>query len=118
MRQRLLLHAVFALFTLLSFPAAVRAANPLPAQLVDLEIYFGRILGVATSLFGIAAFIMILTGGFKYMTAGGDPKQTASAKQTITWAIAGVVLTIAAWFIIKFIEISTGVPVTLFKVTQ
>ncbi len=45
-------------------------------------------------------------------TAGGDPKKTQAAGQTITFAVFGLVAVIAAWFILLFIEKFTGVNVT------
>jgi hypothetical protein len=73
------------------------------------------ILNIIVRLAGIAAFIMLIVGGFQYMTAGGDPKRTQAAGSTITYAIFGLVAVIAAWFIMVFIEKFTGIPVTKFE---
>lgn len=86
------------------------------ATIQGLECIFVRILNIATSLAGLAVFIMLLVGGFKYLTSGGDPKKAQSAKDTLTYAILGLVLVIAAWFILAFIEEFTGVKVTIFKI--
>ena len=92
------------------------AANPNePAKIQDLAIIIQRILNIAVRLAGIAAFIMLIVGGFQYMTAGGDPKKAQAASSTLTYAIFGLVAVIAAWFILLFIEKFTGVPVTLFN---
>ncbi len=74
-----------------------------PAQLKDLNLVFKNILTVAASLAGLAALIMILTSGFKYLTAGGDPKAAEQAKHTFTWAVLGLAALVAAWFILRFI---------------
>lgn len=86
------------------------------ATIQGLECIFIRILNIATSLAGLAVFIMLLVGGFKYLTSGGDPKKAQSAKDTLSHAILGLVLIIAAWFILQFIEEFTGVKVTIFKI--
>lgn len=86
------------------------------ATIQGLECIFIRILNIATSLAGLAVFIMLIIGGFKYLTSGGDPKAAQSAKDTLSHAILGLVLVIAAWFILKFIEEFTGVTVTIFKI--
>lgn len=86
------------------------------ATIQGLECIFINILNIATSLAGLAVFIMLLVGGFKYLTSGGDPKAAQSARNTLTYAILGLVLVIAAWFILKFIAEFTGVEVTIFKI--
>jgi hypothetical protein len=74
------------------------------------------ILNIAIRLAGIAAFIMLIVGGFQFLTAGGDPKKTQAASSTLTYAIFGLVAVIAAWFIILFIEKFTGINVTQFEI--
>ena len=83
-----------------------------PAKIKDLAVIIERVLNIFLQLAGLAAFIMIIVGGFQYLTAGGDPKKTQAAGQTITFAVFGLVAVIAAWFILLFIEKFTGVNVT------
>ena len=73
------------------------------AELADLNTIFANILGVAARLAGLAALGMIVVGGFKYLTAGGDPKAAEQAKHTLTWAIAGLAALIGAWFLLRLI---------------
>lgn len=89
-----------------------------PAQLKDLEAIFGQIVSVATGFALLAAFIMLIIGGFKFLTSGGDPKATESAKNTLTYAIFGLAALIGIWLILKFIEVFTGVKVTQFTIGQ
>lgn len=96
-------------------PAVVLANgdyDPEPAKIEDLGLIIQKILNITIRMAGIAAFIMIIVGGFQYLTAGGDPKRTQAAGQTITYAIFGLVAVIAAWFIMLFIENITGVNLT------
>lgn len=74
-----------------------------PAELSDLNTIFAQILAVAARLIGLAALIMVLVGGFKFLTAGGDPKAAEQAKHTLTWAVAGLAALVGAWFIFRFI---------------
>jgi hypothetical protein len=85
-------------------------------QLSDLNQVFGNVVGVALALAGIVLFVMLLSGGFKYITAGGDPKGIEGAKKTLTYAIAGIVLVALAFLIIQFIESFTGATVTEFNI--
>jgi cation transporter-like permease len=86
------------------------------ATIQCLECLFSDFLSIATALAGLAVFVMLLAGGFQYLTSGGDPKATESAKNTLTYAVLGLVLIIVAWFILRFIEEFTGVTVTQFEI--
>lgn len=86
------------------------------ATIQCLECILKSFLNIATALAGLAVFIMFLAGGFQYLTSGGDPKATESAKNTLTYAVLGLVLIIVAWFILRFIEEFTGVTVTQFEI--
>ena len=88
------------------------------ATIKCLECIFQNILNIVIRLAGIAVFIMLIIGGFQYLTAGGDPKKSQSAKNTLTYAILGLALLILAWFILKFIAIFTGIDVTIFKIGE
>jgi len=88
------------------------------ATIQALECVFINILNIVVRLAGIAVFVMLIIGGFQYLTAGGDPKKTQAASNTLTWAILGLVIVIAAWFILLFVEKFTGVEVTQFKILE
>lgn len=89
--------------------------NETAAELSTIPEYFGNILKAMIPLIGLLAFIMILVGGFKILTSGGDPKGMAGGKQTITLAVAGIALAIISWLVLVVLENTTGVGVTQFK---
>ena len=74
------------------------------------------ILNYAIRFAGIAIFIMFLIGGFQYLTSGGDPKATQSAKNVLTYAVFGLVFILLGWFALRFIQVFTGAPVTNFTI--
>lgn len=80
------------------------------------EIVFSNILKVAVSLAVFALFVMLIIGGFKFLTSGGDQKATASAQQTMTYAVFGVILMVLAFLIFRIIEFFTGVTITKFVI--
>lgn len=80
------------------------------------EVVFYRILNIIVSLGVLALFVMLVIGGFKYLTSGGDQKQTTSAQQTMTYAIAGIALMAIAYLIFRIIEAFTGVKITIFTI--
>lgn len=79
------------------------------ATLACIEVIIKNLFNIAFRLLGIAAFIMLIVGGFQFLTAGGDPKKTQAASSTLTYAIFGLVIVIAAWFILLLIENFTGI---------
>lgn len=52
---------------------------------------------------GTAAVIMIVIGGLRYALSSGDPQGTASAKNTIIYAIVGFIIAVAARSIVLFV---------------
>lgn len=52
---------------------------------------------------GIAAVVMIIVAGFKFITAGGEASKIASAKGSIIYAIIGIVVVALAQFIVRFV---------------
>lgn len=87
-----------------------------PADFGDLEILIGNILTLITTAGAIVLFIMLLIGGFQFLTAGANPEKTEQAKKTITSAVIGLVLIIGVWFIFRIIEAFTGINVTIIKI--
>jgi len=85
-------------------------------QLRYLECVFGNVVNAVLGLAGIVLFIMLLLGGFSYITSGGDPKKVESARNTLTYAIVGMIFIALAYLLLKFIETFTGAPVTEFKI--
>ncbi|HUW21185.1 MAG TPA: hypothetical protein VMW41_00820 [Candidatus Bathyarchaeia archaeon] len=88
-----------------------------PADLKDIEVVFARIIGVAIPLAGFAGLIMLIIGGFQYLTAGEDPKAVEQASKSLTSVFTGLVLLISAWIILKAIQTITGINVTIFKIS-
>lgn len=76
-----------------------------------LEPLFANIVTVITSFAAIALFIMLVYGGYKYLSSGGDPKKAEAAKSTLTYAMIGFVLIIGAFLIIRVISSFTGLEV-------
>lgn len=89
-----------------------------PATLSNLETVFGNVVKSALAFAGIVLFILLIVGGLKYITSGGDPKAAEGAQKTITYAIGGLVLILLSYLILVLIHNITGVDVTQFKITQ
>jgi len=61
------------------------------------------IVSLLSVVVGVAAVIMIIVSGFKYITSGGDSNKVASAKTSLIYAIVGLVIVALAQFIVHFV---------------
>ncbi|MGZ6004951.1 MAG: hypothetical protein ACXWLH_02255 [Candidatus Saccharimonadales bacterium] len=52
---------------------------------------------------GAASVIMIIIGGFKFVLSGGDASNVNSARNTVLYAIIGVVIAVSGQIIVKFV---------------
>lgn len=61
------------------------------------------IINILLFIIGAIAVIMIIIGGIKYTTSNGDQAQVTSAKNTILYAVVGLIVAIMAYAIVNFI---------------
>lgn len=52
---------------------------------------------------GVAAVILLLIGGIRYVLAAGDPQKATSARQMITGAIVGLAIIAVAYSLVVFV---------------
>lgn len=64
---------------------------------------FNSITTILLFLIGAIAIIMIIIGGLRYVLSAGDSKSTNDAKNTILYAVIGLVIALASYSIIKFV---------------
>lgn len=57
---------------------------------------------------GTVAVIVIVIGGIRYATANGDPQKITSAKNTIMYAVVGLIVAVMAWAIVTFVVTSVA----------
>jgi hypothetical protein len=61
------------------------------------------IINVAMGLLGMLVVILILAGGFIWMTSGGDEKKTTQAKGLIFGGVIGLAIILSAYAIAQFV---------------
>ena len=61
------------------------------------------IINIFSVIVGVVAVIMIIGGGFKYITSGGDSAKVTSAKSTLLYALIGLVVVALAQVIVQFV---------------
>lgn len=69
----------------------------------DPRIMAASIINVAMGFLGIVAVMIILIGGFKWMTAGGAEDKVEEAGKLIKAGIIGLIIILASWAIAKFV---------------
>lgn len=86
---------------------AVRA-DGMPAELVGVDGVFTKFSNIALYAVGAISVIMLIWGGLRYITSGGDSKKITDAKNTILYAIIGLVIAVLAFAIINFVLNTIG----------
>lgn len=76
--------------------------NALP-QYCTVESVYTKIINIALYAIGIVAVIMVIYGGYTYMTAGGNADQAKRGRTILTWALAGLVVVLAAATIVNVV---------------
>jgi Type IV secretion system pilin len=61
------------------------------------------VINLFSVIVGLIAVIMIIVGGIKYITSGGESSNVSGAKNTILYAIVGLVVVALAQVIVRFV---------------
>jgi len=60
----------------------------------------GRVISI---IVGVAAIIMLIIGGFSFVTAGGSTDTLAKARKRVIYSIVGLVVAALSWTIISLV---------------
>ena len=69
----------------------------------DVRTTIASIIRTAMGLLGIVAVVIILIGGFKWMTAGGNEDQVGEAKKWIFSGVIGLAIILSAYALASFV---------------
>lgn len=69
----------------------------------ELNNFINRAVNIFSIIVGIIAVIMIIVGGLKFITSGGDSGKISSARQTIVYALIGLIIVALAQIIVRFV---------------
>jgi hypothetical protein len=70
------------------------------------------VLNVLSVIVGVAAVIVVILGGFKFITSNGDSAGIAAARNTILYAVVGLVIVASAQVIVHFVLSSSTTAIT------
>ena len=74
--------------------------------------YVLDLINVLLFIIGAVSVIMIIFGGFKYVTSSGESSAVSSAKNTILYAVVGLVIALSAYGIANFVTEAVNPPKT------
>lgn len=69
----------------------------------DIKETIGNLIRILLGFLGVIAVVIILMGGFKWMTAGGNDEKVAEAKKLIIAGIIGLAIILSAYAIASFV---------------
>ncbi len=80
----------------------------------DLASVASKIVNIFSIIVGAVAIIMIIYGGFRYITSGGTSERVGGAKNTLIYAVIGLIIVALAQLIVHFVlnTASSSVPTT------
>lgn len=112
--------AIFATFTLALSPNLAYANNQnnlsgvrkgveaargsdMPTDLVGQNGILNKVTNTLLLLIGAVSVFMLILGGFRYVVSGGDSKKVTDAKNTILYAIIGLIIALFSSAIVTFV---------------
>lgn len=74
-----------------------------PTDLFGTAGIFNTITNIMLYVIGAVAVIMIVIGGLRYVISGGDSKTVEAAKNTILYAVIGIIVALLAYAVVDFV---------------
>jgi len=72
-------------------------------QTSDISSVASKIVNIFSIIVGAVSIIMIIYGGFRYITSGGASERVGNAKNTIIYAVIGLIIVALAQLIVHFV---------------
>ncbi|HEX9679480.1 MAG TPA: pilin [Candidatus Saccharimonadales bacterium] len=69
----------------------------------ELEDIIQNVINVLLFVVGVAAVVMLIVGGIRYVVSAGDQQAVANAKNTVLYSIVGVVVAFLAFVAVEFV---------------
>lgn len=83
--------------------STVSLANINPLKVDTWQELIGLIVGAIISLTGAATLLMLVWGGFLWLTAAGEEERIKAGINTMVWAVMGLGVIFGAYAILDFI---------------
>ena len=87
----------------LSLKSGNTSAKPCSGDATGLNNLLDKVINVFSLIVGAIAVIMIIVGGFRYVISSGNDQAVGGAKNTIIFALVGLVIVALAQFLVHFV---------------
>lgn len=77
--------------------------DDVPTTVTEEDGLIKRVVNILLFIIGAIAVIMLIIGGIRYTISGGDQSQVTAAKNTILYAVVGIIVAIFAYAIVNFV---------------
>ena len=74
-----------------------------PGELTGSDGVFEIVVNVLLFIIGAVSVIMLIYGGIRYTTSGGNANSVTAAKNTIMYSIVGLIIAILAFAVVNFV---------------
>lgn len=68
-----------------------------------------NVFSIFLTLLGLTGFVMIIVAAFNLMFSGGKSQEVEKSKNTITFAIIGIIMALSAFIILNLLSSFTGI---------
>ena len=69
----------------------------------DANVVIKNVTNIMFFIIGAVSVIMLIYGGIRYTTSGGNTNSVTAAKNTVIYSIVGLVISILAYAIVNFV---------------
>lgn len=81
-------------------PSEVKLDNPLSTKSTDPAVLIGLIIKSILGIVGGLALVMMVWGGFQWLTSAGNPERVKKGSHTMIWAIIGLILVLGSYVLV------------------
>ena len=92
--------------------AEAARADGMPAELVGMNGVLNQFTNIALYVIGFISVVRLSWGALRYIISGGDSKKITDAKNTILYALIGLVVAFLAYAIVNFVLNAIGAAST------
>lgn len=76
--------------------------TPKTSGSVDPKVIVINIINYALFFIGVIALVFVIYGGIMYITSGGDSDKTTKARNTIMYAVLGIIVVVISYVIVRW----------------
>jgi hypothetical protein len=79
------------------------------ATIQGIQCLLGNVMTIAIPAIGFIAFVILIVAGFRFLLSGGNSKGKETARNSVTYAVIGLVVALSAFIILNLISAFTGI---------